>query len=242
MDRDFGLVEYILQSLPWRFKHNKKMEKIMKKIMLTVALLGAATAQAAYNKTISYNNSNGDGFMSEGSMGFQQPTRLGTQQTGPLPTSPISQGIIKAIKMVDPKNPVNVAKAHALKTTALNAVSRTEGILAPETQSKLTQWINSFRTPETLFIIGRFLQAVLHRVERYSKEYRMGKTLFRKPMKQNTPTLTGTNAGNSQNIQQYQRLNSNNVIHNEEPTTQLTQRQTQTSMNKIQNTQQQAEQ
>lgn len=134
-----------------------------KKVILTLALLGAATVQAA-NDTSPANV-----------IGVPHLATQGAQI--PLSTSPIVKTIETAIKHTDPKNPVNVAKAHALRATALNTIGNSAGILAPKAQNKLIELVNALETSETLFIISCFLMSLLHHVNHYRVSYHHGATV-----------------------------------------------------------------
>lgn len=149
----------------------------MKKIlMLSLALLSVAGTQTSDSGEVTHTIQDSQNSQSS----WAQPqNRNFTNPAGytNMPNHTLTTIIKTAIKNIDPKDPTNVAKAHALKATALSIVGNSSGIIAPNMQSQLTQWINTLESEETLFVIGSFLMSLLGHVEHYRALYHQGATI-----------------------------------------------------------------
>ncbi len=147
----------------------------MKRIFLALTLLGAANIQSTSQRNNNFNNPEG---WNPPGQGIEAPNGLGTNTNqGTHHESLISTGLKNLIKNIDPKNSDNVSRAEKLKTTTLNAVQSSSGILAPNITSELTQLISRVESEESLFIIGSLLTEILHKVEHYSSLYHQGATI-----------------------------------------------------------------
>lgn len=136
---------------------NKILVLSLALLSVTSTQIGAMQMEPIYGESIDRNNQ------------WAQP---GTQTPDTL-----SNMIKSIITKIDPKKNQNVIKLHKVKSQALHLVRQTNGILAPEAQTKITSVINSLGSEETLFILGKFLTTLLVQIEQYRLEYHHGMEL-----------------------------------------------------------------